>query len=82
MNKVKFRIPETANVIIRWFRPGKGFTDTLIPRPANNEMLRLTMLQNHHVGHSEIRCVKAVNETDLTTAVNRNFGRRQRATAG
>jgi hypothetical protein len=60
--KIKFLIPQSANVIVRWARAGL-FTDTLIPRPANNEMLRLTMLQNHKVGHSEIRCVKADRNT-------------------
>lgn len=60
--KIKFQIPQSTNVIVRWFRHGK-FTDTLIPRPANNEMLRLTMVQNHKVGYSEIRCVKADRET-------------------
>jgi len=59
--KHKFVIPQSKNVIVRWFRNNK-FTDTLIPRPANNEMLRLTMLACK-VGHGEIRCVKADRET-------------------
>lgn len=73
--KNKFLIPQTASVIVRWFRDGK-FTDTLIPRPANNEMLRMSMLQNHKVGHGEIRCVKAVAAEDLSQSINRNFGHR------
>ena len=60
--KVKFFIPQSANVIVRWFRDGK-FTDTLIPRPANNEMLRITMVTRYKVGHSEIRAVKADRKT-------------------
>lgn len=61
MIKIKFRIPESAKVIVRWFRNNK-FTDTKIPRPANNEMLRLEMLRRK-VGFSEIRAVKADRET-------------------
>lgn len=79
--KVKFNIPNSQNVIVRWFREGVGFTDTLIPRPANNEVLRLTMLQSHRVGHGEIRCVKADRNTlpaqtvDLNSLAHR-FGKK------
>jgi len=75
--KVKFRIPQTDSVIVRWFRKGVGFTETLIDRPANNEMLRITML-GHKVGYSEIRAVKSVDGTDLQQAITNNFGRRVR----
>jgi hypothetical protein len=74
--KNKFLIPQSANVVVRWLRGGV-FTDTLIPRPANNEMLRFTMLQNHKVGHGEIRAVKAdrstmaPQQTDLNSLAQR-----------
>lgn len=72
--KTNFHIPQTTSVIVRWLRSGR-FTDTLIPRPANNEVLRLTMLTKHQVGCSEIRCIKAVDGLSLSQAINRNFGR-------
>lgn len=62
MIKVKFRIPDSAMVVVRWFR-NNTFHDTKIARPANNEMLRLTMLQKHRVGFGEIRAVKPDRET-------------------
>jgi hypothetical protein len=74
--KHNFFIPLSANVIVRWFRAGV-FTDTLIPRPANNEMLRFVMVSRFKVGHSEIRAVKVdrstliPNQTDLNSLAHR-----------
>ena len=66
MIKAKFNIPDSAVVVVRWFR-NNTFHDTKIPRPANNEMLRLEMLQRHKVGFSEIRAVKPDRETGAPT---------------
>lgn len=69
--KVNFNIPNSARVIVRWLRAGK-FTDTIIPRPANNEMLRLTMLTKHGVGYGEIRTIKADRETAAPSQADLN----------
>lgn len=69
MIKTNFQIPDSAMIIVRWFR-NNTFHDTKIPRPANNEMLRLTMLQKHRVGFGEIRAIKPDRETSTPTSAD------------
>lgn len=66
--KNNFRIPNSLMVIVRWFRNNQ-FHDTKIKRPANNEMLRLEML-NRGVGYSEIRAVKSDRPTQAATTAD------------
>ena len=50
--------------VIIWDRNGQR-NEVLIPSPQSSASLARTMFNNHRVGYSEIRAVKAVNPSEL-----------------
>jgi hypothetical protein len=75
--KVNFRLPNTKMCLVLCYsnnKPSIPLPEVLIPTPATNEVLR-SLMRNMGIGYGQIRAVKKVDETDLQTAINRNFGR-------
>ena len=72
--KVNFRLPGTKMCLVLCYRDNAPLPKVLMPTPANNEMLRLSML-GKGVGYSEIRAVEPVKETDLQMAMQPSFRR-------
>ena len=61
--KIKFRFPNTRWCFVLWYRNNQAH-ETHIPTPANPDMLQNEMLR-HRVGYSEIRAVKADDNSGL-----------------
>jgi len=63
--KTNFQLP-TTSISIVVYKDNKGkLQETLIPTPANNDMLVWIMLKDFKVGYSQIRAVKAVNPHEM-----------------
>ena len=64
MKITNFKLPQTKLSIVVWYRNGiRG--EQLVNTPESNVGLTNVMFNQHRVGPSEIRAVKAVNPQSL-----------------
>jgi len=80
--KPTFTLPKTKMCVVVWHRNGHK-NEQLIDTPRTSATLIDTMLMKHHVGYSEIRCLKPVDPQELSRAltisalVGRHFDQRR-----
>jgi len=60
----QFKLPKTKMSVVLWARRGQ-MSEVLIPTPVSCSALANTMFEQHRVGPSEIRAVKAVEPANL-----------------
>lgn len=74
--KPNFKLPNTAQCIVRYVDGNGKLQDLLMATPANNAQLFHTMLMEHKVGYGQIRAVKSMTaQSIIPNNFQRNFPR-------